>query len=91
MIGSIYKTIEFFHDDKYRDLSYGTIYYVAGTETTALNEYVLSQITDLEDQINRNSFNWLTCKIIYLEATNSLFPSFPQRVRYVSALWGPRM
>ena len=88
MIGIITKSIESFHDDKHRDLPYGTIYYVAGTETTALNEYVLSQITDLEDQINRNSFNWLTCKIIYLEATNSLFP---QRVRYVSALWEPRM
>lgn len=88
MIGIITKSIESFHDDKHRDLPYGTIYYVAGTETTALNDYVSSQATYLENQINRNSDNRLTCKIIYLEATNSLFP---QRVRYVSALWGPRM
>lgn len=86
MIGSIYKTIKFFHDDKYRDLSYGTIYYVAGTETTALNDYVLSQITNLEDQINRDSDNWLACKIIYLEATNSLFPSYDKATLYSAIL-----
>lgn len=75
MIGIITKSIESFHDDKHRDLSYGTIYYVAGTETTALNDYVLSKVTELEDQINRYNGHWLTCKIIYLEAENPLFPS----------------
>ena len=86
MIGIITKSVESFHDDKHRDLSYGTIYYVAGTETTALNEYVLSKVTELENQINRYDGHWLTCKIIYLEADNSLFPSRKDATLYSAIL-----
>ena len=32
-------------------MPYGTIYYVAGNATPALNDYVLSQIESIEDQI----------------------------------------
>lgn len=72
---SINKSIEIFSEDKYRDLPYGTIYYVAGTTSSEINDYVLSQIESIEEHINQNASNWVTCKIVYLTANNPLFPS----------------
>ena len=37
---SFRKSIEFFSEEKYRDLDYGTVYYVASRQTPELNEYV---------------------------------------------------
>ena len=43
---SIKKSIKLFSDEKYRELPYGTIYYVAGTASTKINDYVLPQIAE---------------------------------------------
>lgn len=72
---SIKKSIEFFSGEKYRNLDYGTIYYVAGTASSEINEYVLSQIDSIEERLNQNASNWVSCKIVYLTANNPLFPS----------------
>lgn len=72
---SIKKSIEFFSGEKYRNLDYGTIYYVAGTVSSEINEYVLSQIDSIEEHLNQNASNWVSCKIVYLTANNPLFPS----------------
>lgn len=72
---SINKSIEFFSGEKYRNLDYGTIYYVAGTASSEINEYVLSQIDSIEEHLNQNASNWVSCKIVYLTANNPLFPS----------------
>lgn len=72
---SIKKSIEFFSGEKYRNLDYGTIYYVAGTASSEINEYVLSQIDSIEEHLNQNASNWVSCKIVYLTANNPLFPS----------------
>ena len=69
---SFRKSIEFFFEEKYRDLDYGTIYYVAGDDPE-INDYVLTRIDQLSEMINQNERNWVTCKIVYLNATNPLF------------------
>lgn len=79
---SIKKSIKLFTDDKYRDLPYGTMYYVAGTATPALNDYVLSQIESIEEHINQNEQSWITCKIVYLPTSNPLFPSCENATLY---------
>ena len=72
---SIKKSIEIFSGEKYRNLDYGTIYYVAGTASSEINEYVLSQIDSIEEHLNQNASNWVSCKIVYLTTNNPLFPS----------------
>lgn len=79
---SINKSIKIFSDEKYRDLPYGTIYYVAGNATPALNDYVLSQIESIEEHINQNEQSWITCKIVYLTTSNPLFPSCENATLY---------
>ena len=79
---SIKKSIKLFTDDKYRDLPYGTMYYVAGTATPDLNDYVLSQIESIEEHINQNEQSWITCKIVYLPTSNPLFPSCENATLY---------
>lgn len=72
---SIKKSIEVFTGEKYRDLDYGTIYFVAGNSCPEINDYVLSQIESIEEHINQNASNWVTCKIVYLTANTPLFQS----------------
>ena len=71
---SLKKSIEIFSGEKYRNLDYGTIYYVAGDDPE-INNYVLARIDQLSEMINQNERNWVTCKIVYLTANNPLFPS----------------
>ncbi|MBR3390697.1 MAG: hypothetical protein IKG83_09350 [Prevotella sp.] len=69
--------IEYFNNEKYHDIAYGTIYYVAGTASHELNNYMLAQIEHIEQRINQSENNWVTCKIVYLDQTNPLFtPGF---------------
>lgn len=70
---SLKKSIEFFTGEKYRELPYGTIYYVAGTASSALNEYVQAHAESIGEQLNQNEDNWITCRIVYLDALNPLF------------------
>lgn len=68
------KSIEFFQDEIYRDLEYGTIYYVAGTTTGELNTYVRNYLKRINKFINTVEDLWFTCKIVYLETNNTIFP-----------------
>lgn len=68
----IKKIFEYFTAEKYRDLDYGTIYYVAGDDPE-INDYVLARIDQLSEMINQNERNWVTCKIVYLDVTNPFF------------------
>lgn len=79
---SIKKSIKLFTDEKYRDLPYGTVYYVAGTATPTINDYVLSQIASIEEHINQNEQSWITCKIVYLTAENPFFPAEKKATLY---------
>ncbi len=72
---SFRKSIKFFTEEKYRNLNYGTVYYVAGTETSDANEHMLSHSDFICSQINKNKQNWIKCKIICLTIENDLFPA----------------
>lgn len=69
----IKKIFEYFTAEKYRNLDYGTIYYVAGEGCSEVNDYVLARIDQLSEMINQNERNWVTCKIVYLDVTNPFF------------------
>ena len=80
------KRIESFYDAKYRDLNYGTIYYVAGTATQELNNYVKNFAEEIEAQLNSDERNWIACKIVYLDAENTFFKSSKKAVLYSAML-----
>ena len=67
------KNIEFFQEEKYRDLDYGTIYYVAGTATNELNAYAKRNARHYAKIINLDVDYWVNCKIVYLDTKNDLF------------------
>lgn len=67
------KSIEFYTDEKYRDLKYGTIYYVPGTSEHELDEYVSTHADQIAAHLNKNAHNWVTCQIICLDKENPLF------------------
>lgn len=68
------KSVEYFQDERYRELEYGTIYYVAGTTTDDLNKYVKNYSKRINKFINTVEDLWFTCKIVYLETNNTIFP-----------------
>ena len=78
------KSIEYYQDNKYRDLPYGTIYYVAGTQTPYTDNLFRESIPALINHINQLTDNYLTCNIIYLEQDNDLF-----KTKQVSAFYTP--
>ena len=69
----IKKTFEYFTAEKYRDLEYGTIYYVPGSSSQELNDYILARADEITVQLNNNASNWVTCRIVYLGKDNPLF------------------
>ena len=78
------KSIEYYQDDKYRDLPYGTIYYVAGTLSPYIDNLFRDRIPAFIDHLNQLTDNYLTCNIVYLEPKNNLF-----KTKYVSAFYSP--
>lgn len=78
------KSIEYFRDDKYRDLPYGTIYYVAGTLSPYMDNLFRKNIPVFIDHLNQLTDNFLTCNIVYLEPNNELF-----KTKYKAALYSP--
>lgn len=80
------KSIEFFSEEKYLDLPYGTVYYVAGTASSEINDFVLTQIESIEERINQDASNWVTCRIVYLDGDNSLFPAQRNAALYSAML-----
>ena len=78
------KSIEYFQDDKNRDLPYGTIYYVAGTISPYMDNLFRENIPTFIDHLNQLTDNYLTCNIVYLEPNNELF-----KTKHESALYSP--
>ena len=70
-------SIEFYKDEKYRDLAYGTVYYVPGTGSQEMDEYVCAHADALAARLNADERNWVTCRIVCLDRDNRLFE--PQR------------
>ena len=70
-------SIEFYKDEKYRDLAYGTVYYVPGTGSQEMDEYVCAHADALAARLNEDERNWVTCRIVCPDRDNRLFE--PQR------------
>jgi ATP-dependent helicase YprA (DUF1998 family) len=79
------KHIEFFQEEKYRDLEYGTIYYVAGTTTPHMNLEAKHSSRAFTKLINLNPEYWVNCKVVYLDSQNDLFIS-SEKATFYSAL-----
>ena len=77
------KSVEYFQDDKY-DLPYGTIFYVAGTQTPYIDNLFRENISVFIEHLNQLTDNYLTCNIVYLEPKNDLF-----KTKHVSAFYAP--
>ncbi|MBQ7192127.1 MAG: hypothetical protein IJS00_04570 [Paludibacteraceae bacterium] len=82
----IKKSFDYLTEDEYRDLDYGTIYYVEGENCAEVNKYVLTHSDQISRIINQDERNWITCKIVYLDETNPLFPTEKR-----AALYSPMM
>lgn len=67
------KSIEFYTDKKYRDLEYGTIYYVPGTSSQILDAYLCTHADEIAARLNDNGLNWVSCHIDCLDKENPLF------------------
>lgn len=80
------KSIEYYQDNKYRDLPYGTIYFVAGTASKIINTFARTQLEEIVSKINSNINNWITCKFVYLEPENPLFDSRRNAALYSAIL-----
>lgn len=68
------KSIVFFSDEALRDIAYGLLFFVPGTKTAALNEYVRHHAEQWTQTLNQDSLNWITCRIICLDSDNPFFP-----------------
>ena len=79
------QSFEVFDEDLYR-IDFGRVYYVASPATPALNAYVRQHASSIEEQINQHGYNWLECRIVYLDAYNELFPAGEQAQLYSAML-----
>jgi hypothetical protein len=79
------QSFEVFHAEAYR-IDFGRVYYVASPTTPALNAYVRQNASAIEEQINQHGYNWLECRIVYLDADNELFPVGEQAQLYTAML-----
>jgi hypothetical protein len=80
------KDIVFFKEEKYRELNYGTIFFVPGTRSSSLNEFVRLNADKIETDINADENNWVTCRIMFLEQDNNLFTSEKQATLFSAML-----
>ena len=63
----------YFSEAPYRNPDYGTVYYIPSDFTPELNDYVKNNADRIADRINQDPDNWITCRIIPLEADSALF------------------
>ena len=80
------KDIVFFKGEKYRELNYGTIFFVPGTKSSSLNEFVRLNADKIETDINADENNWVSCQIVFLEQDNNLFTSEKQATLFSAML-----
>lgn len=80
------KDIVFFKEEKYRESDYGTVFYVAGTNSSALNEFVRQNASRIESDLNADDTNWVTCRFVYLGEGNRLFGSGQEASLYSAML-----
>ena len=78
----IEKEIVSLPDDMYREMEYGEVFFVEGSDSPFLNEYVHAYAHKIEERLNNDENNWVTCRLVCLDAHNPLFPSGPDAMLY---------
>lgn len=63
----------YFAEEPYRNPDYGTVYYFPCDLTPQLNDFVKANAGRIAERINQNPRNWITCRIIPLDAESPLF------------------
>lgn len=76
------KKIASFSDDIYRDLPYGTIYYIASEQNIALNNYVKAHADNVIAKLEKESSIWISVRLVYLESRNDYFDSHGNAALY---------
>ena len=69
-------------DELYRKMGYGKVYFVEGSDSSLLNEYMRANAKRMEERVNHDERNWVTCSLVCLDAHNSLFASGPDALFY---------
>ena len=69
-------------DELYRKMGYGKVYFVEGSDSSLLNEYMRANAKRIEERVNHDERNWVTCSLVCLDAHNSLFASGPHALFY---------
>ena len=57
----------------YKDLAYGTLYYVPSETMPVMNNHVHAEAAHLAESINSKEDNWLQCRIEYMDGAINLF------------------
>lgn len=78
----IEKEIVSLPDDMYREMEYGEVFFVEGSDSPFLNEYVHAYAHKIQERLNNDENNWVTCRLVRLDAHNPLFPSGPDALLY---------
>jgi hypothetical protein len=79
-------SIELFHENKYRELDYGTLYFVAGRKSPEINAFVQRNANRIARLLNENKDYWVNCKIVWLDSDNPLFAAQEQAAIYSAML-----
>lgn len=69
------KKIMSFSSEKYKDLPYGTVYYIASKQNTALNDYVRNNADAIAKKLEMESSVWISIRLVYLESENAYIDS----------------
>ena len=69
------KKIVSFNEEKYKDLPYGTVYYIASKQNIALNDYVKRNADAITKKLEMESSVWISIRLVYLESENEYINS----------------
>ncbi len=69
------KKIVSFNEEKYKDLPYGAVYYIASKQNIALNDYVKRNADAITKKLEMESSVWISIRLVYLESENEYINS----------------
>ena len=76
------KKIVSFQDEKYKDLPYGTVYYIASKQNATLNDYVRENADAIAKRLAQESSVWISVRLVYLESDNAYIYSYGNAAFY---------
>ena len=73
-------SVTFIPEHPHASTAYGTVFYVPGSASQTLNDYVRSHTKEITLHINGNEQNWVTCTVVFAEG--GYFPALQQAALY---------